>query len=170
MKKVLLDLYVLDFIIENEFNLAEEDRVMNYKKNLLIYGQEEIYQIYYLPKQVVLCKKQIELMALLQINGVLPLPETQTHLSAPTYAAMAQLSQVSHRFNPEISDDISTIRSFKPFQRNRFNSLEFFELMIENNIEYLLTMDPFIKHDWLYLKETIQSLQKIQEFKISVHL
>jgi hypothetical protein len=169
MKKVLLDLYVLDFIIENEFNTAEEDKVTHYKQNLLIYGQQEIYQIYYLPKQIVLCKKQIEIQALLQINGAIPLPETQTHLSAPSYAAMAQLSQVAHRFNPEISEDISKIRSFKPFQRNKFNSLEYFQIMFENEMDYLLTLDPFVKLDWLYLKEAVQSLQKIQEFKISVH-
>lgn len=170
MKKLLLDLYVLDFIIENEFNAAEEDKVMNYKQNLIIYGQQEIYQIYYLPKQIVLCKKQIEIQALLHINGAIPLPEKQTHLSAPSYAAMAQLSQVAHRFKPEISEDISTIRSFKPFQRNKFNALEYFQIMFENEMDYLLTLDPFVKLDWLYLKEAVQSLQKIQDFKISIHL
>lgn len=167
-KKILLDLHVLDLIIENKS--VDADRIKSYSHDLLIYGQKELYTIFYIENDLVLCKNQDQISELLIENKVEKLEYSQLDVSDHEYSIMVDLSRHAAKNKIEISEDIIEISEYTPFQRDKYTTIEIIYLMIKYEIDYLLTLNPFIKLDFLYLKSAVNSLSNINKLKIGIHL
>lgn len=166
-KKALLDLHVLDLIIENKSKDVE--RIKNYNHDLLIFGQREIYQIYYIENDLITCKNQEIIKNLLFENNVEKLEYTQLEISNPIYSSLIEISKYASKLNVTKTEDIKILSDFEPFKMDKFTTIEILFLMINYDIEYLLTLNPYIKLDFLYLKEMINNLSRLKDLKVRFH-
>lgn len=166
-KKVLLDLHVLDLIIENKS--VNADRIRNYSHDLLIYGQQDLYTIFYIENDLVLCKNQDQIREVLIENKAEKLEYTQLEVGNPIYSSLLEISKYASRFEVNITDDIILLNEIKPFKRDRYSTIEMISLLIIYDIEYFLTLNPYIKLDFLYLKSAINRMSQLNNLKIRIH-
>lgn len=167
MKKVLIDIPVLDSIVET-IQLKQPQPDAN-QMDLLVYSQRELYQTYYLADALAKSQFPDRVTQMLRNIGSIELFISDELMANPLVKTLIELSKVSEQYLPTLTPDIENLTLPKPFQASRYDTAILLTFILENKIDYYFTNNALFKLDWLYIRHVLKMYDPIMNLKMKIN-